>query len=145
VITGYWAWSFGIWILGFKNWQTAFEMDYLFYMVDSRRTERHRKIYLAMNTVILSLVIASAVLDSINSFLWKNLKLNLNTKIVLFWLVNLFQILFVIGIVAMFLDSIRRMNTIIKRIPILKKSEKMMTVLMSLYISFLVEWIGIAV
>jgi hypothetical protein len=66
VITGYWAWSFGIWILGFKNWQTAFEMDYLFYMVDSRRTERHRKIYLAMNTVILSLVIASAVLDCIN-------------------------------------------------------------------------------
>jgi hypothetical protein len=129
--TGYMSWQLGMWLLCFKNWQTAFEMDFLFCFFDEARMRAHNKIYIAMHAVIITLVVTSTAITTVAAIkFWVDLSIIGNTL----------SCLGVTLILCVFVDSIRRMQIIVKRIPILKKSERFFYTLISMYILFFVAF-----
>lgn len=125
------SWQLGMWLLCFKNWQTAFEMDFIFRFVDEARMRAHNKIYMAMHAVILTIVVSSTVISTVATIkFWVQISI----------IGSILSYLGVTLILCLFVDSMRRMQIIIRRIPILKKSEKFFYTLISMYILFFVAF-----
>ena len=52
---GIYAYSVGFWLLCFKYWQTAFELDFLFMMWNEQRSIKHKKLFVAMNSFMIGM------------------------------------------------------------------------------------------
>ncbi len=84
-----------------------------------------------MNVVVFGMLFSSFVLLSLNYY-----GQNKTIEISSFAFAASFCATFTI--IVTFLDSVRRMNVIMARIPILKKSEKFFNALFGMYLAFLV-------
>lgn len=55
------SWSFAVWLLAFKYWQTAYEMNYLFRIHDDKLTSKKTLLYNLLNGAALILTIAAVI------------------------------------------------------------------------------------
>lgn len=103
--TGYLTFGVGFWLLCFKYWQTAFELNFLFMMRNDERSRKHSLIFFAMNAFVIGLGCISVIISSVG--LLKNIKILEGVGYYLGYFMN-----WVICIV--YIDSRRRMENAIK-------------------------------
>jgi hypothetical protein len=55
------SWSFAVWLLAFKYWQTAYEMNYLFRIHDDKLISKKTSLYKLLNGTALILTLAAVI------------------------------------------------------------------------------------
>ena len=106
-------------------------MDFLFCMVNYERMRKHRKIYIAMHSVVIGFIVLPAIIDIIAS---------VNRKLDLMIVGCVMSFTGVLLMLLVFFDSVRRMQVIVQRIPILKKSEIFFYCIFGMYFLFLIAF-----
>ena len=136
--SSFFVWSVGFWLFCFKNWQTAFELKYLFMMSDEQRTIRHFVLYFAIHALVIGFLATGYLLTSIGGA-----KSTLDTS--LLKLGYYFSYAGEIFTCVFFVDTLRRMDAVIKLIPGLKKSEYVWKLLFIKYIIFFISQTGLLI
>lgn len=123
-----WAlWLCGIWTLAFKYWQTAYEINFLFRMKTEALVKTQRRIYWTSNIVGYSI-------NSLPIIAYSFCMYNLDPA------AGFSMLLLAYGgqiyILCFLIDAMRRMDKIVKQMPILKKSEGMFLTAVFLFVIY---------
>lgn len=133
------------WTLSFKNWQTAYEIDYLFRAENPVMTKRKKRLYLCYNITGYFLSFAPYFIETtltvfrpgvydVWNIVWSNL-----------------EYVAYVYVTAFYIVALRRIRKHVARIPVLKQSEQYFIwtatsfVIMTVLVTVLCNWYGSAV
>ena len=131
--TKYWvnsinfAFYSAVWTLVFKQWQTAYELEYLFRYDCAKRARRNAAIYTAVNIVGYGL----GTIAFFTPFVESSERMSEQMKFFVSFCLSFF--LSFLYAVCFFVSAVRRMNWHVKQIPLLKRAEKTYQTIMALF------------